>query len=95
MCQYPEPTELFSPANNASDVYNLELSFSWKQYDTEMIGTPCSAVISSPATVFLMLNPEQEMDPTNMLPVTPIFNTTPSANEYTVASIFLSFCFEL
>ena len=51
-----------------------------------MIGSPCSATASSLASVFLLINREQELDPSALEPYTAVFNTTPSDNQYTIAS---------
>lgn len=84
VCKYPEPTNLTLPVNNETEVYNFNVAFSWIAYDSAMTGSPCAAYTSTVATVFLLLDREQDL--VLGAPQTAVFNTTPSDNQFTATS---------
>ena len=86
VCHHPSGTTLQSPENGLVDLFNLDVTLVWTPFDSDMIGTPCSATVYSVATVFVLLNPEQEVDISNPYPMTEITNTTTTTNSFVIGS---------
>ena len=67
-----------------SDLFNQQISLSWVPFDSDMIGTPCSATITQTAIVYVLLDPVQALDISDPLPVTVIANTTVTDASYII-----------
>ena len=82
-----------NPENGVVELFNLNVLLKWTAFDSDMIGTPCSATIYGLPTVFILLNPIQEVDITNPYPMTEISNTTTTSNSFTIGNFLFLFLF--
>ena len=72
--------------NGEVDLVNLDVVLQWKPFTTSMIGTPCSGTIYEVASIYILLDALQDLDPSAPIPVTNIAKITTTMESFTIGT---------
>lgn len=84
VCRRPTATTLLSPLANSTDVFNNEVELQWTAFTSTMIGSPCTQNTVSMAAVYIIMDPQANINPETMVPETKIDSVLTDSSTYTL-----------